>query len=340
MNKTRAATATAPIGIIGASYAGLALANVLHRHSIPFTILDSKALPFTHVVGGAKFEVPSYRFTAKKLGLKVPAQYKSDGPTRKDVIDALLERVNANLITSQRIVRIEQKSGLFYLHSRQQRDDPKNEPATRIIGPFLSVIGADGVLSKVRVCALQGTFLVGDARWASDRWYDLGLRRIDRGADIALRDGLELGDAMVRKELSRARSRVKSKFCACEIAKRRAIRMFATAATTAAALLFGFRGELGLHFQNPIYTLKDAVFGDDCLDHDRSNPLTFQFHERLQTIGLGGTYSLLPPNLLFWIQTTVLLATQSVVSVLLAISIYYGIIRRRGSTFARILRWG
>jgi len=260
-----------PIAIIGGSFSGLTLANVLHLHSIPYTIFDSKSFPFTHVMGGAKFNIPSYELVAKKLELDhtpppLPLKYSinnngDDGPTRKDVIDALLKRVEPNLITSQRIVRIEQKSsGLFYLHSQQQTYKPNKHrdgwsSDTRIIGPFQFVVGADGVLSKVRISALQNTFLIGDARWVNDRWYDLGLRRIDRGADMALLDGLELGCAMVGKEddqLSSSQTLImRSKFCARQIAWRRSMRILAIAATIFVVLLFKFfNGDVRMFSEN------------------------------------------------------------------------------------------
>ena len=270
------------------------------------------------------------------------AKYSAnDGPTRKDVIDALLERVTPNLITSQRIVRIEQKSGLFYLHSLQTYN-PKDRSATTMIGPFQSVVGADGVLSKVRISALQNTFLIGDARWVNDRWYDLGLQRIDRGADMALLDGLELGQAMVKEEHKSSQSQIRSKFCAREISWRRTIRTFAIMAIILAMIMFKFQKECCSIVQELIYALKDSVFSDGCLNHDRNNPLmTFQSHEKLQQwIGLEGTYAILPPNPLFWIQLSVLILIHSFVSTILAIAIYHGIIQRRGSTFAYLLCWG
>ena len=58
------------IAIIGASYAGLTLANILHMHNIPYVIFDSKSLPFTYVMGGTTFNVPSYKkLIVKKLEL-------------------------------------------------------------------------------------------------------------------------------------------------------------------------------------------------------------------------------------------------------------------------------
>mmetsp|Transcript_10710 Transcript_10710/g.23235 ORF Transcript_10710/g.23235 Transcript_10710/m.23235 type:complete len:755 (-) Transcript_10710:141-2405(-) len=336
-------TALLPTAIIGGSYAGLALANVLHLRSVPYAIFDCKSLPFAHVAGGAKFNVPSYDSIAKKLELNLKERCsQNDGPSRKEVIDSLLERVQSNLITSRRIVGIERMSGLFYLRSRRTRNESKDgSDAVTIFGPFQSVVGADGVLSKVRTRALECTFLIGDARWVNDRWYDLGLKRIDRGADVALLDAVELGDAMVGKEQASHLSQMSSKFCAREISRRRSMRSLAFVAMISVAMLLNFHRECLSAFQNMIYAIKGAVFFDDCLDHDRKNPvMLFEFHQKLQQIGLEGTYSLLLPRLMFWVQITVLILIQSFVSTILGIAIYHGIVQRRGSTFARILCWG
>ncbi len=185
------------IAIIGASYAGLSLANTLkQKSSISFTIFDSKTLPFTYVTGGDAFNVPSYSTLAKKLSLKTSSQLPDNGLTRQDVIESLLEQVTHNVIVGTRIERIEKRNNVFYLHTRTQKlQSSANGSSTETIyGPYQYVIGADGVRSKCRTCALHGIFLIGDARWVNDRWYDLGLRRIEQGADIAIQDGVELGE--------------------------------------------------------------------------------------------------------------------------------------------------
>ena len=185
------------IAIIGASYAGLTLANTLNQKSssISFTIFDSKTLPFTYVTGGDAFNVPSYSSLATKLSLKTSQQLPDNELTRQDVIESLLERVTQHVIVGTRIERIKERNGLFYLHTRQNLQSLNDASSTeRIYGPYQFLIGADGVRSKCRTCAFNGIFLIGDARWVNDRWYDLGLRRIRRGADIAIQDGVELGE--------------------------------------------------------------------------------------------------------------------------------------------------
>lgn len=234
--------AQAQVAIIGASYAGLTLANHLHLHSIPYTVFDCKSLPFTYITGGSEFNVPSYSYITEKLKLKSCGENqlqensgvfdKDDhvdylGPTREEVISTLLERVKNRLISSQNITRIEKRNqNSFYLHSQpndsgfysqfnyraSQESRPTSEKSIR--GPYHIVVGADGVLSKCRTSALPGTYLIGDARWVNDRWYDLGLSRIREGADVALNDGIELGLLMTSTSIS---ADAKRKFCAHRI---------------------------------------------------------------------------------------------------------------------------
>ena len=206
---------TLPVAIIGASYAGLTLANVLHQHSIPYIIFDSKQ-SFTYVTGD--LNLPSWNTIAKKLELETN---DNDWPSRQEVIESLLNRVKPNVQCSQRIVQIEKRMGCFYLHSMQISH---SHGEITIHGPFQSVVGADGVLSTVRAYALNETYLIGDARWSKDRWYDFGLRRVKQGANLAMLDGLELGQEMVTMRSSCTHSMatvVTKKFCAREISSRR-----------------------------------------------------------------------------------------------------------------------
>mmetsp|Transcript_12635 Transcript_12635/g.21406 ORF Transcript_12635/g.21406 Transcript_12635/m.21406 type:complete len:297 (+) Transcript_12635:7-897(+) len=236
------------IAIIGASYAGLTLANTLQQNSssITFTIFDSKTLPFTYVAGGDAFNVPSYSSLATRLALKTSRQ-ANIGLTRKDVIESLIKRVTQHFIVGKRIEKIEERNNSFYLHTRQKlhSSDGASSAATassnnnhKVYGPYQCVVGADGVRSKCRTSALNGTFLIGDARWVNDRWYDLGLRRIKRGADIAILDGLELGGLLLRAEETDNKDchyssqsfplALRMKFCARQIQIARMTRILST----------------------------------------------------------------------------------------------------------------
>lgn len=187
-----------PVAIVGGSYAGLVLANILHRHSIPFVIFDSRSIPYDVHVCGGKFNVPSFVSICQKLGLqrKLVKLHKnnvvynnSTEITREDVIDCFLQHVRVNnIISSVRIVRIEKSTnGLFFLYS-----------TSSTYGPYRTVVGADGIFSIIRSHAYNGTYLIGDARWVQDvSWYDLGMTRIARGANMAMIDGLELGMILV-----------------------------------------------------------------------------------------------------------------------------------------------
>ena len=186
-----------PVAIVGGSYAGLVLANVLHQHTIPFVIFDSRSIPYVHVCGG-EFNVPSFVSICQKLGLqrKLVKLHKSNvvysiRETRKSVIECLLQHVRVNnMISSVRIVRIEKSTdGLFFLYSSS---------SSSTYGPYRTVVGADGVFSIVRSHAHKGTYLIGDARWVQDvSWYDLGTTRIAKGANMAMMDGSELGMILV-----------------------------------------------------------------------------------------------------------------------------------------------
>ncbi|KAL9189466.1 hypothetical protein ACHAXT_009141 [Thalassiosira profunda] len=337
-----------PIAIVGASYSGLCLANVLHLHSIPCIVFEGKALPFNHVVGGSQFNVPSYQLIAKKLKLGSNC-ISEGGPTRKEVVDSLLRRVLPKLMTAHRVVGIESKDGLFHIRCRMQTQNPDDE---RIVGPFRSVVGADGVLSTLRSTALKGTYLIGDARWCKDRWWDLGLQRIDRGADMALMDGCELGEAIVNsRNASDAKDQAskpelpvqaRAKFGAFKIARRQRKRQLAFLAIFAAAMLLKSQGER-VSANQLMLSIKHAVFGDDCLSHyDEDSPmLKFRFHDPIRDLlGLHGSYGVLIPNPFFWIQMSVLILIQSIVAVAIATTIYYGIIQLRGSTSSYLLCWG
>lgn len=224
------------VAIVGASYSGLSLANKLHLKSIPYTIVDRRSIPFTHVMGGSGFNLPCFPSVASKLELKC----KNDGflnkLTRKEVLDLLLSRVQNHLIPENNVVEIikDETSG-FYLLTETKSNDTAIQRNEHRYGPYQCIIGADGVVSKCRTSGLRGVFLIGDARWVNERFYDLGLRRIDQGADIALTDGLKLGEAIcksldlssnVQDVVSVVNDETNNAFCAKAIHNKKITRQF------------------------------------------------------------------------------------------------------------------
>ena len=203
-----AVAAVTTVAIVGGSYSGLVLANYLRAHSVPHVVFDRRPRATcddnddNDVVGveggGAGFDVPSYYGIARELGLVSDGNGDDiDGvPTTRDGVRKVLLRgvVEASsLISSVSVDWVERvEDEHFYLHSSSSSSSfAATVYATH--GPYRTVVGADGVFSVIRSSALRGTYLIGDARWAKDRWYDLGLRRIRRGGDMAMNDGVDLG---------------------------------------------------------------------------------------------------------------------------------------------------
>jgi hypothetical protein len=276
-----------------------------------------------------------------------------------------------------RIARVEKgaEDGYFYLHPSTAAAKPTTTPRSsssnstssigaNAYGPYRTVVGTDGVFSVVRSSGLRGTYLAGDARWARDRWYDLGSRRVRRGADVAIVDGIALGRILVRDDDRHRRRRddddddgdggggrgerfrgadggsppaASGHYCAWEIRERgsRRRRSVAAAAATAAFLASNFRrwGDALLR------ALGDSIFGDECVDdRDTRRPLVaFRLHPGVT----AARYALLPPRLCFWTQISALLVAQTLAMIVLATIVYRVIIarRRRGSALSHLLCW-
>jgi 2-polyprenyl-6-methoxyphenol hydroxylase-like FAD-dependent oxidoreductase len=225
------------IAIIGASYAGLALANILHMNEIPYTIFESKYPPFTYITGGSEFNVPSMNFVLATLDLQLQLLKKGQTIedasqhtyTREDIIGLMWERVKDHVVCGTKVTNIKQQdedAGTFYMHySKITNEYSKGADGirTHVSGPYDCIIGADGVLSICRTLALPRNYLVGDARWVNDRWYDLGFMRINQGADLAMLDGIEFGMEIVNSlksqdcQLLLLEGQVRKKFGANEI---------------------------------------------------------------------------------------------------------------------------
>lgn len=174
------------IAIIGASYAGLTLANyiVLHSPRTKVQIFESsKSVPSRFIQGF--FNVPNYRHILKQIKLEY------NGDSRNEVIHTLWnDRVKSLIKCMQKVVKIERLPDNNELYIFAQDG---NVIQHKQYGPFDYVIGADGVLSICRKSPLEGVLVIGDARWVQNRWYDFGFQRIQSGADIAMTDSCEIG---------------------------------------------------------------------------------------------------------------------------------------------------
>lgn len=64
----------------------------------------------------------------------------------------------------------------------------------RIHGPFDLVVVANGLFGGEKLLE-KASARIGDCRWHQERrfWFDFGITRIKRGADIAIQDGLRIG---------------------------------------------------------------------------------------------------------------------------------------------------
>lgn len=178
---------TSSIAIVGASYAGLTLANYIRLYSpnAKVKIFESKSSLTSNFIQGF-FEVPNYRHVLKQI------QLDYNGSSRREIIIHTLwnDRVKPLIESNQEVLKVQYQypSKSLYILSRTGGSN-----LTKRYGPFDIVIGADGVLSSCRKYPFPGVLVIGDARWAQDRWYDFGYLRINAGGDIAMRDACELG---------------------------------------------------------------------------------------------------------------------------------------------------
>jgi hypothetical protein len=189
------------IAVVGAGFGGLSLALTLSRHdnndALKVVVLESQPSAAGGIVG--ELHLNWGKQSLAQLGLSGLWKKLS---SRSERIDCVPQEC------LQRALREEAASSIRYGHcviGIEQVPDGRllclldgDRPA---VGPFDIVVGADGVLSRFRLLPPCGRVaLVGDARWAQDRWWDLGAARIQCGADLAIRDGLELGKLLLTRK--------------------------------------------------------------------------------------------------------------------------------------------
>jgi 2-polyprenyl-6-methoxyphenol hydroxylase-like FAD-dependent oxidoreductase len=177
-----------PIAIIGTGFAGLTLANYLKLHDIPFQLFEASSEE--PLRGTTKLNLPAGKAIFADLGLSFTFESSNNVP-RYSILETLRAPVRkqihfATTILAANSCSIEERDGVYLL-------DHKGT----IRGPFRLVVGADGVLSRFRMSKHQRVALIGDARWAADIFWDLGMSRINQGGNIAMLDAIELGALII-----------------------------------------------------------------------------------------------------------------------------------------------
>lgn len=154
------------------------------------------------------FILPSFGFISRELGIELMTIRDEDKRIstgsnndvqvdhcyeRCDIVLSLLENIQNSIEYETTINSIMQ----FSSSKKEEQFYCTSGYDTRKHGPFEYIIAADGVHSiigsKHQMNDDNKILLIGDARWVNDSWYNFGFSRVKEGADIAMRDGIELG---------------------------------------------------------------------------------------------------------------------------------------------------
>ena len=234
---------TFALGIVGAGFGGLSLANLLQerQRGVPrgcgggtgtsrpratagcsFRIFDSRP------DGSCSFRGPVRLPSLRRLLQEVPALAEAISSEIKTSRDGGVEDEGGGamqMVSRARVleglsrgVAVRYGCKIVKIVQRESGDGPENVnnvndnaeyPRYDLVddegnryGPFDAVVAADGALSRFRGRAGSSSgggavWCVGDARWVRDTsWLDFGYSRIQRGADIAIRDAILLADAI------------------------------------------------------------------------------------------------------------------------------------------------
>lgn len=227
------------VAIVGAGFGGLSLAIALKNAGLTPTIFEAQFSRQgdcgTSIVGD--LHLPSGKESLHFLQLSDTWDDLTKQTQRLNYVpqEALQRKMQQSvsdfILCNTKVLGVEEdkSSGRLYcIIDNDRRSAGNNSRCTgsgkkTLFGPFEVVVGADGVLSSFRNARGAGqrsgrVAILGDARWVQDR-FDLGTRRIRCGADIAIRDGVEL--AQILSESTPSGNVSLGKFCA--IKKRREI---------------------------------------------------------------------------------------------------------------------
>ena len=189
----RAQASELSVIVIGAGYGGLVLARALQIAGVCVIVLEQDAL-CEGIVSG-ELRVPSAERVLAVLGLG--AHWKALARATQPYclpFDALRNELAASLqpgtlLCGRRVISVEEGA------------DGRLSAAVEhgaCVAADVIVIASGMASPSISPSAIHRTALVGDARWASARWWDLGATRIRYGADMAMTEGLELGERLQR----------------------------------------------------------------------------------------------------------------------------------------------
>lgn len=200
-NKNNNDAAATKVAIIGAGFAGLALANYLEKMNITYLVLESKekAVP---IVG--TFRLPSTMHAVlSELGILSSTFLLPKDTTigsellipRQDLMADLRKNISVQYSSHVKDVRKVAVAGTEQYYISTAGSDEL------LLGPFDTVVAANGLSLSSSSSPLwkeSCTAVIGDSRWYSHLWYDVfGITRIQKGGAIAMTDGLELGKRLL-----------------------------------------------------------------------------------------------------------------------------------------------
>jgi hypothetical protein len=189
------------IAIIGSGYAGLTFANLIQSRSdiIDVQIYEALNVPNSGVLVG-NVEVPFAANVFGILGLEWKWRKNAISIAEEELLAALRSRLTKRIKYRSRAVALESTLDGIYVKVRYCEE---GNSRYRKEGPFDIVVASNGVRSIFRGCDMDRVALIGDSRWVQGRWWDLGTRRLQEGADIAMRDALALGDIVLNHDVKR-----------------------------------------------------------------------------------------------------------------------------------------
>ena len=183
------------VAIIGSGFGGLALARALHEAGVGAHVYEQDE-SLNHVWVGGELRVPSAKRVLTALGLEAECEALRAMSSQADCLP--LQGLRDVLAASLRHGRLECGRRIVSLTTTSAGELLVEFADGASAAADLAVVASGMAAPRVSTDALRHTAAVGDARWAQQRWWDLGARRIREGADMALVEGLELGELLVR----------------------------------------------------------------------------------------------------------------------------------------------